>query len=379
MLWSQRHCHETTLPERHSTIKRCKRKTVKSEKYKVKVESFKPAQERQRSSPCISFPTDFLQAEAQNKAVWINPHYVCSFPKLFCPVYPSLTSPQPQDCTSITGFQKKLLVWELALEILPSSEPNAEISSFTGRQTVRIRWYAGWFNLAILCWEELKSRSKEPFPFWGTSKGFNCIWVYIYTAHLHQHSSIALSSQEGSTHLLCHKRLEVSGSTGHCQQSWNRHWKHSSPHLHVREPNVTSLCLQQTALEPGKPAEEGRPMLSPHQTRITERIRATIKAENNKQYSRALAMVALCYVSTALNYEETPGEKEGKEICTLWVGHLPCYKKGIKGQNNERAGINVVSSLITLQGRMPSAVLWLLLKSEIHLPFQLLPFITADY
>lgn len=145
----------------------------------AKVESFKPAQECQRSTPCISsFPPDFLQAESQNKAVWINPHYVCSFPKLFCHAYLSLTIPHPQACTSITGFQEKVLVWQLSLEILPSTETNAKISSCYGRQTARIQLYAGWFNLVILCWEEFKSRSKESFPFWGTSKGFNCIWVH---------------------------------------------------------------------------------------------------------------------------------------------------------------------------------------------------------
>lgn len=136
------------------------------------------------------------------------------------------TTPWPplilRPCTSIMGFQKKLQLWEFSLEILPGTETNAKMSSCSGRQAARIQLHAGWFNLVVLCWEEFKSRSKESFPFRGKSEGFSCIWVHTYIAHLHQHSSTALSSWEGSTLLLCHKLLEFSLSPAHCPQRWDR-------------------------------------------------------------------------------------------------------------------------------------------------------------
>lgn len=57
---SQSRCHETALPERCSMVKGCKRNTAKSEKYKVEVESLKPAQECQiKNSSLIFLPTEF--------------------------------------------------------------------------------------------------------------------------------------------------------------------------------------------------------------------------------------------------------------------------------------------------------------------------------
>lgn len=60
-----------------------------------------------------------------------------------------------------------------------------------------------------------------------------------------------------------------------------------------------------------------------------------------------------------LNWIKLPGNTrgEGKEICTLWVTHSPHCKRAIKSQNNERAGINVVSSLTAPLGKTLSAVI----------------------
>lgn len=136
---SQSHCHETVLPERHSTVKGCERNTVKSEKYKVEVESFKPAQECQIKNSSLSFlPTGFFSSwiteqgcESQSTQCLFLSKIPNSFPLL--PLYPFLTSPCPQASTVIMGFQQKLLHWELPLEILPNIEPNSKTSSCSGR------------------------------------------------------------------------------------------------------------------------------------------------------------------------------------------------------------------------------------------------------
>lgn len=122
-----------------------------------------------------------------------------SFPLL--PLYPFLTSPCPQASTVIMGFQEKLLDWELPSEILASTECNAKTSSCSGRQTGQI-----WIILGDLTWQfyaEFKSRSNEPLPFWGKSKGF--IRIHMYTA------VSSFTSPEESTHLLWYRLLELSG------------------------------------------------------------------------------------------------------------------------------------------------------------------------
>lgn len=60
-----------------------------------------------------------------------------------------------------------------------------------------------------------------------------------------------------------------------------------------------------------------------------------------------------------LSWIKLPGNTrgEGKEIGTSWVSHVPHCKKGIKGQNNEKAAMNVVSSLTAPLGRIFSAVI----------------------
>lgn len=112
------------------------RERLSSLRNKVEIKSFKPTQECQCSTPFISSsPPYFLQSESLNKAMWITAHYVRFFPKLFCLIYTSLTSPCPQVRTTIKGFQDKFLVLELVLEFLPSlSLMPSSILALEGKQ-----------------------------------------------------------------------------------------------------------------------------------------------------------------------------------------------------------------------------------------------------
>lgn len=294
---SQSHCHETALPERHSTASRCERNTVKSEIYKVEAETLKPAQECQiKNSSRFSFPLGFSSSwiteqgcKSQSTQCLFLSKIPNSFPLL--PLYPFLTSPFPQASTVIMGFQKKLLDWELPLEILPSSERNAKTSSCSGRQTGQI-----WITLSNLTWQfyaEFKSRSKEALPFWGKSKGF--IRVHMHTAIYTSTAVPSFTSPKESTHLLWDRLLELLESPKSLPAEWYREQvtgnrEHSSFLMFLSE-NVTSLCLQKAAQALGGQLMR-QAHAQPQQTRSTEHAMATIKAAE-----LSTSMEGLCYIS----------------------------------------------------------------------------------
>lgn len=118
MLWSWSHCHESTLPERHSIIKVWE--TVESEQWKVKAESFKPAQECQHATRSISsFPPDLSSS-------WIREQVCMKQSKIILLCFtlhdlPSSSGPAPQSWAFKTNSCFDSFPWRLypALSLMP--------------------------------------------------------------------------------------------------------------------------------------------------------------------------------------------------------------------------------------------------------------------
>lgn len=232
-----------------------------------------------------------------------------SFPLL--PLYPFLTSPCSQASTGILGFQEEFLDWKLPSEILPSPERNAKTSSCSGRQTGWI-WII-WGDLTWQFYNEFKSRSKEPLPFWPKSVPleFTCLQSCTSTA------VPSFPLPEESTHLLWHRLLELSGSLGHC------HWVGTGientplPHVPVRKHHIPV---------PAEGSWMRQAHTQPQQTRSTGRTcQGYYKGSTAEHFHGGPVLY--------LNWIKLPGNTraECKAMCILWVNHMPHCRKGIKG------------------------------------------------
>lgn len=117
----------------------------------------------------------------------------------------------------------------------------------------------------------------------------------------------SFTSRKESTHLLWHRLLELLGSPRSLSAEWDRYREHSSL-LMLLSGNVTCLCLQKAAQALGG-SWMRQAHAQPQQTRSTEHVMATIKAAD-----LSTSMEGLCYISTGLNYQETPGQNARKYV-----------------------------------------------------------------
>lgn len=267
---SQSHCHETALPERHSTVKGCERNTVKSEKYKVEVESFKPAQECQfKNSSLFFLPTGFSSSWITEQGC-VSQSTQCLFlSKTLFPPLPFPNLPLPSGLYHNHGLPRKAPGLRASLGDFTQ---NWDKTSFcSGKQRAGI-----WITLGDLTWwfyAEFKSRSKESLPFWGTrvSSEFTCIQpctpAQLCLPSPHKRKA-PISSGTGC--------WSYWGPPGHCQLSGDRHWKHSSSSCTSQEMSHPCACRRQLKHLEGSWMRQA---LTQAQTRPTEHARATIKAE----------------------------------------------------------------------------------------------------